>query len=548
MKNPFKKAQNQENIRPKGKRKRKKTVVIIVILVIVALLLILRGCGGGGEAAAVVTTASAVRGGIQESVSTSGNVAAEEVKVFFAPTGGKLQSVNVEAGDAVKAGDLLIAYDEAQLESDFRQASLQQDKTNANYNGAIADSAQNSAKLSEANTNLPVLEQQLADKKAYLRDLQSRLSESTRGTGNALAGQSRDLQQDQARLQAEITTLKQELEDLQPDKTQKADGGTDSNDIPETGDTDNASDPGGSADPETAQEIAGKQALLETKQAELDDVQRQLTDNAYLQQTYASSDYVTELETEIQAVQDEIADLESYKAEMQSQKNGSENGVMDSYDKISQEADKELADIAYSAAERAYNESKTGLRAEFDGVVTEVSAVEGSTVTEGVQLLKLESSESVKVQFDASKQDVEKLAVGQKAEVTISGNVYAGTVSKINRMARVNASNTPMVGVEIHIEEPDDRIILGLDAKLTIFTRAAEDVLLIPVEAVNADRNGDFLYVAENGVVVRKPVVCGISNDEYTEIVEGITEADQVIISYYGSLEEGMAVTVVPGL
>ncbi|MCM1100079.1 MAG: efflux RND transporter periplasmic adaptor subunit [Clostridium sp.] len=513
MKNLFKKGQNQENTRPKSKKKHKKTVVIIIVIVVIVLLLfILRGCGGG-EAAAVVTTANAVRGGIQESVSTSGNVAAEEVKVFFAPTSGKLQSVNVEAGDAVKAGDVLIAYDEAQLESDFRQASLQQDKTNANYNGAIADSAQNSAKLSEANTNLPVLEQQIADKKAYLRDLQSRLSESTRGTGNALAGQSRDLQQEKAEVEQKIAEL-----------TQKDDAG------------------------ETIPLTPEQELLLQEKEKRLDEINRELTDNTYLQQTYASSDYVTELETEIQAVQDEIADLETYKAEMQSQKNGSENGVMDSYDKISQEADKELAGIAYSAAERAYNESKAGLRAEFDGVVTEVSAVEGSTVTEGVQLLKLESSESVKVQFDASKQDVEKLAVGQKAEVTISGNVYAGTVSKINRMAQINASNTPMVGVEIHIEEPDDRIILGLDAKLTIFTRAAEDVLLIPVEAVNADRNGDFLYVAENGVVVRKPVVCGISNDEYTEIVEGITEADQVIISYYGSLEEGMAVTVVPGM
>ena len=49
---------------------------------------------------------------------------------------------------------------------------------------------------------------------------------------------------------------------------------------------------------------------------------------------------------------------------------------------------------------------------------------------------------------------MEKLRIGQKADITISGKVYAGEVSKINRMATVNASNTPMVGVEIHILEP----------------------------------------------------------------------------------------------
>ena len=139
-----------------------------------------------------------------------------------------------------------------------------------------------------------------------------------------------------------------------------------------------------------------------------------------------------------------------------------------------------------------------------------------------------------------------KLAVGQKAEVTISGNVYTATVSKINRMANMNNSNTPMVGVEVHIDEPDERIILGLDAKLTIETRSVENALLVPVEAINADRDGDFLYVVEEGRVVRKPVTCGISNDTYTEIIEGITEEDQIIVTYFGSLEEGMAVTVMP--
>jgi len=110
----------------------------------------------------------------------------------------------------------------------------------------------------------------------------------------------------------------------------------------------------------------------------------------------------------------------------------------------------------------------------------------------------------------------------------------------------VNASNTPMVGVEVHIDNPDDKIILGLDAKLTVNTRSVQDALLIPVEAVNADRDGDFLYVVENGVVVRKSIVCGISNDMHTEILEGITEQDQIVLTYIGSLEEGMAVTVMP--
>lgn len=488
-----------EKTKAGGKKKRKKRIVIIIV-VIVLLLLILRGCGGG-NAGTMVTTANATRGELQESVSTSGTVAAEEVKVVFSPADGVLEKVNVAAGDAVKKGDVLVAYDSTKLDRNFRQAALQQAKSNASYNGAVEDSAENQAKLSEANTNIPVLEQQIADNKAYLKDLESKLSQSQRDTANALADEGYDLSQDAAKLEEEIKNL----------------------------------------DPSDTAAIAAKEKKLKK-------IRSQISRNEYLQQVANSSDYVAEMEEEIANVKELIADYEEYKAEMESQKNGSEDAVMDSYDKISYEADRELAEIAYAEAEKAYYETKSGLCAEFDGVVTEVSAVEGSTVAEGAQLLTLESSESVKVSFSASKQDVAKLAVGQKAEVKISGNVYAGKVSKINRMASLNASNTPMVGVEIHLDEPDDKIILGLDAKLTIFTRSVQDALLIPVEAVNADRDGDFLYVVENGVVVKKPVVCGISNDTYTEIIEGITEEDQIVLSYYGSLEEGMAVTVMPAM
>ena len=96
------------------------------------------------------------------------------------------------------------------------------------------------------------------------------------------------------------------------------------------------------------------------------------------------------------------------------------------------------------------------------------------------------------------------------------------------------------------MSDADDKIILGMDAKLTIYTKKAENALLIPVEAINADRDGDFLYVVENGIVVRKSIVCGISSDVYAEIKEGLTEEDEIILTSYSDLEEGMAVTVLP--
>lgn len=486
----------------KRKKKRKKAPVIIIIVLIILVVFWMISCAVKPQAAAVVTVGNAERGELQESVSTSGTVSSEQKKVVFAPVNGRLGEVTIAAGDSVSAGDVLIHYDMEEMEKTLKQAALQQQKSEAVYNGAMSDNTESQAKLNEANTNLAVLEQQIADNKAYLKDLQNKLGQSKRDTSNGLADESYNLNQRLGSLESELKSL----DESAPDYEQK------------------------------------KAAI----QQEIQSVNSQISRNSYLQTVANSTDYYAKMEQEIADVQERIADYEEYKARMESQKSSSEGTLMDSYDKAGYQADRELAQLNYKQAEEEYYEAKQGIAAEFDAIVTECSAVSGAQVTDGAQLLTLESSDNLKVSFKASKYDLEKLETGQKADVEISGHTYEGEVSKIDRMASANESGTPMVGVEIHINNPDDRIILGLDAKLTIYTKKAENALLIPVEAVNADKNGDFLYVVENGVAVKKNIVCGISSDTYTEVLEGITENDQIILSSYTTVEEGMAVTVMP--
>lgn len=480
------------------KKKRKKAPIIIAVVIILLIVVRFVACGGNSQATAVVTTTQALRGDLQESVSTSGTVLSEEVKVIFAPVNGTLDQVKVAAGDAVEAGELLVSYNLEKLDNSLRQSELQLEKSNASYNGVIADDSKNQWKLYEATHNLEILNQQIADTKAYIKKLQNDLSESQRNTSNALAKQSMELSN-------KLSELKSELEGMSP----------------------------------TSPEYAAKAE-------EIKNVNIEISQNSYVSQTASSSDYVDEMQKKISDAQDTLAGYEKYKTEMEAQKTASEGVVMDSYDKTQYNADKELANMAYQETASDYELAKNGIVADFDGIVTECNAVPGSGVSGGMQLLTLESSENLKISFSASKNDIAKLELGQKADVVISGKTYLGEISKINRMAEKNASGTPMVGVEIHLLEVDDQIILGMDAKITVYTEKAENALLIPVEAINADRDGDFLYVVENGVVVKKPVVCGISTDTYTEILEGITENDVIIQSAFTALEEGMAVTAVP--
>ncbi len=110
-------------------------------------------------------------------------------------------------------------------------------------------------------------------------------------------------------------------------------------------------------------------------------------------------------------------------------------------------------------------------------------------------------------------------------------------------MATTNSAGAAVINAEIHIDNPDDNIYLGVEAKVKIKVGSASSVVLVPVECINTDKDGAFCYVIENGLVVKKSVTTGLSSDELIEIKEGIKEGEEVVSEVTTDLTEGTKVT-----
>ena len=108
-----------------------------------------------------------------------------------------------------------------------------------------------------------------------------------------------------------------------------------------------------------------------------------------------------------------------------------------------------------------------------------------------------------------------------------------------------NEKGTPVISATVSIDDPDDDIFLGVDAKVKIHAASAKDVVTLPVEVVNIGKDGSFCYVIENGLVTRRNITTGISSEDYIEITDGI-EAGEEVISDLGDYTEGMAVQAEP--
>lgn len=461
-----------------AKKKRRRIITLCVIGVIVVLVILMKVLGGNGPEA-VVTTAEALTGEIEQTIDTSGTVTTQETKSYFSDVNVEIGEVKVAAGDAVKEGDILVSYDADALAREKELARLELQSAEGSYQNSLQSNNEKLGDLNEANVNLDVLDQQIADTEAYIKGLE-----------NKIAAKKSDL--------AHFGTLLQiSLLDWQ-DK------------------------------PDSEEYL---------------NLQKQIQLNNYEQNNNAE---IKGWEDELEVYNDMLADYKEYRSEMKSQKNSAEAGKMTVGAKEELEATNQTKEIEAQDKLENLENASSGITAEFDGVVTEISAVEGSTVAQGAQLLKLESTEDVSVKISVTKYDLDKIAVGQKATVTIGGKEYEGEVSKINKMAEKNSSGAAVVGTEIKILNPDSDVYLGVEAKVVISTAQESDVIVVPVSAVNVDMDGEFIYVVENNVLVRKPVVTGISSDTMIQIVEGISEGDQMVTEVTTGLTEGMAAVAVP--
>ncbi|MBR4278159.1 MAG: hypothetical protein IKQ28_06945, partial [Lachnospiraceae bacterium] len=134
-----------------------------------------------------------------------------------------------------------------------------------------------------------------------------------------------------------------------------------------------------------------------------------------------------------------------------------------------------------------------------------------------------------------------------KAKIKILGNTYNGEVKSINHMV-TQTGNSSLVMVTVSIDDPDDNIYLGIDAKCTITLATLADCIRIPVESVNVDNTGEFVYTMDPATMIvgKKYVETGVSGDFYIEIKSGLEEGDIIISTYTGTITEGMPAMVSP--
>lgn len=187
----------------------------------------------------------------------------------------------------------------------------------------------------------------------------------------------------------------------------------------------------------------------------------------------------------------------------------------------------------------------TKILAPIDGEVAAVLTQEGQTVVASQQapvILKLANLDKMTVRAQISEADVMKIRQGDDAYFTILGNTenrYSGKLRAIEPAPQEFLSNVPKVPGPVFynalfdVENPGQKLRIGMTAKVAILLKRVVNVLSIPVSALGArDESGKHaVRIMDADRTLRTVFVpVGISNNIRIEVLDRLKEGDEIII------------------
>jgi multidrug efflux pump subunit AcrA (membrane-fusion protein) len=169
------------------------------------------------------------------------------------------------------------------------------------------------------------------------------------------------------------------------------------------------------------------------------------------------------------------------------------------------------------------------VRAGIPGVLQEVPVQVGQRVTQGTILAKVVQPDHLQAELKIPETQAKDILIGQKAEIDTHNGIVEGTVSRIDPAVQAGT-----VTVDVTLDGPPPkgaRPDLSVDG--TITQEKLENVLYVGRPAFGQEKStvGMFKIDPDGKTATRVPVELGRSSVNTIEIVRGLKEGDQVILS-----------------
>jgi RND family efflux transporter MFP subunit len=186
------------------------------------------------------------------------------------------------------------------------------------------------------------------------------------------------------------------------------------------------------------------------------------------------------------------------------------------------------------------------IKAPFKGTIVNVFLKEGDLAKPGYPLLSIEALDIMEAQLMISENDINKIQEGQKAIVNIK-SIDRNIEAKVSEVSRSAKNTGGQYLVKLSMKKVDSSILPGMFINASIESNSSEDdqQILIPEESLveNGQLKGVYT-LSEDGKAILRWLRTGNKADKKIEVLSGLREGDQLIISSESRLYNGATVSL----
>ena len=477
----------------------KRVVTIILVLAAVGVGWLLYGHLTGNnssDALQGITTAPVTRDVFEARVSATGSVRAERTQALAFNTAGTIAEIMVEAGDLVTAGQVLARLDDTNMVLNLRQAEAALAIAEAQRTRTVVGPTDQDLAVAEASVDIARVGVQTAE--AGVSAARANLNRVQAGaTAEEIAIAERRVEEAKNALwgaQAQrdaicgrvgvVPTVSQADCDQANATTQRSEEGVRIADL-------QLEQIWSGARP---QDVAGAQAQVDQALSQLE--------NARAQVVRAEAEF--ERATRGASAEDiAIADAQVAQAEVNVQ-----------------------------IARRRLDDAV--LVAPAPGTIATVNMLVGDAAAPGNPVATLVDAEAYHMVVNIDETEIGRIREGQEAKVVLDAYLGQPLQGEVTRVALTGANVQGIVvydvRVEINSENADLVIRPMMTASVDITVARRDDALLVSSRALRRDAQGRYVEIVENGQIERVPVEIGATSLEFTEVLSGLEEGQEVVV------------------
>ena len=187
---------------------------------------------------------------------------------------------------------------------------------------------------------------------------------------------------------------------------------------------------------------------------------------------------------------------------------------------------------------------KTRIKAPFDGLIGLRDVSRGDYVNAGQDLVPLESIDPLNVDFRIPEQYMGQVEVGSRIHLRFDALPDVARDGIVGAISPVVETGGRSILLRASVPNEDSALRPGMFARVDL-RFADHEALVVPEASIAPSGEGSAIYIVDEGQVRKVDVVLGVRRDGQVEVVGGVEEGDEILVSGLQKVSDGTPVQVV---